>query len=74
MQCDASTQVGDKNLAQLRELNAMFTRLDKDGDGTVDAEEARTGVAFACFHYIICVHITKNTSGKSAHHYISAHH
>ena len=43
MQCDASTQVGDKNLAQLRELNAMFTRLDKDGDGTVDAEEARTG-------------------------------
>ena len=36
-------KVGDKNLAQLRELNAMFTRLDKDGDGTVDAEEARTG-------------------------------
>ena len=30
-------------MAQLRELNAMFTRLDKDGDGTVDAEEARTG-------------------------------
>ena len=39
----ACRQVGDKNLAQLRELNALFQHLDKDGDGTVDAEEVSAG-------------------------------
>mmetsp|Transcript_65773 Transcript_65773/g.183208 ORF Transcript_65773/g.183208 Transcript_65773/m.183208 type:complete len:776 (+) Transcript_65773:72-2399(+) len=34
-----------QNLAELRELNNLFVMLDKDNDGTLSAEEVRTGLS-----------------------------
>lgn len=34
-----------QNLAQMRDLNKLFVSLDTDNDGTVDVQEARTGLS-----------------------------
>lgn len=41
----AIANAGEWNLAQLRDLGDLFMSLDKDNDGTVDMQEALTGLA-----------------------------